>query len=294
MKAFVIAEHVDSIKELAAGARIMADEVVAIPLGDILVPPNTADVVINILTPNDFAFEDAADTIATLIPEKAVILVEPTRRLKIVAGKVAAYWSTSVVTNVFAFRPEGAVSLYYGGLAERVRIPKSDVAIYTVVPGTFADVQAFGANMTKDVPLVAPACPIEVLSEESIEKSSINLHAAEIIVAVGRGFANKEDLNMAHQLCKSLNAGLGCSRPLTEGLDWLPKETYIGVSGLTLSPKIYICIGISGQMQHMVGCNRSDIIFAINKDKNAAVFNQCDYGLVGDLKTIIPAILSAL
>ena len=74
----------------------------------------------------------------------------------------------------------------------------------------------------------------------------------------------------------------------------MPVETYIGVSGLMLSPKIYVAAGISGQMQHMVGANRSDVIFAINKDQNAPIFKQCDYGLVGDIKTVLPALVAAL
>ncbi|MEG2558004.1 MAG: FAD-binding protein, partial [Raoultibacter sp.] len=76
--------------------------------------------------------------------------------------------------------------------------------------------------------------------------------------------------------------------------NWLPTETYIGVSGLMLSPKVYIALGISGQMQHMVGCNRADVVFAINKDKNAPIFKQSDYGIVGDLKTVLPALLDLL
>ena len=74
----------------------------------------------------------------------------------------------------------------------------------------------------------------------------------------------------------------------------MSSDTYIGVSGLMLAPKVYVVCGISGQMQHMVGCNRSGVIFAINKDKNAPIFRQCDFGLVGDVKDVIPAILAAL
>ena len=95
-------------------------------------------------------------------------------------------------------------------------------------------------------------------------------------------------------LCDKLGAGLACSRPLTEGVNWLPTERYVGVSGLMLTPKAYIAVGISGQMQHMVGCNRSGAIFAINKDKNAPIFKQCDFGLVGDIKDVLPAITAAL
>ena len=74
----------------------------------------------------------------------------------------------------------------------------------------------------------------------------------------------------------------------------MPAEAYIGVSGLMISPKVYVACGISGQMQHMVGCNRAGTLFAINKDKAAPVFKQCDYGLVGDVKDVRPALLSVL
>ncbi|MEG2531201.1 MAG: FAD-binding protein, partial [Raoultibacter sp.] len=79
-----------------------------------------------------------------------------------------------------------------------------------------------------------------------------------------------------------------------EGVNWLPTEAYIGVSGVMLAPKVYVGAGISGQMQHMVGCNRAGTIFAINKDKNAPIFKQCDYGIVGDLKTILPELVASL
>ena len=104
----------------------------------------------------------------------------------------------------------------------------------------------------------------------------------------------ESDLDLARELCDKLGAGLACSRPLTEGVNWLPTELYVGVSGLMLSPKAYVACGISGQMQHMVGCNRAGTMFAINKDKNAPVFKQCDYGIVGDIKDVLPKLAAAL
>ena len=101
-------------------------------------------------------------------------------------------------------------------------------------------------------------------------------------------------VDLARALADKLGGGLACSRPLTEGVNWLPTELYVGVSGLMLSPKVYVAAGISGQMQHMVGCNRAGSMFAINKDKNAPVFKQCDYGLVGDVKDVLPALVAAL
>ena len=95
-------------------------------------------------------------------------------------------------------------------------------------------------------------------------------------------------------LAAKIGAEMACTRPLAEGSGWMPTESYIGVSGQMLSPKVYVGIGTSGQMQHMVGVNRAGAIFAVNKDKNAPIFKQCDYGLVGDLNTVLPALSAAL
>ncbi len=122
----------------------------------------------------------------------------------------------------------------------------------------------------------------------------VDLAKADAVVSAGRGFAEKADLDLAYALADKLGAAVGCSRPLAEGVDWFPHEAYIGVSGQVIAPKVFLAAGISGQMQHMVGCNRSGAVFAVNKDKNAPIFKQCDYGLVGDLKTVLPAVVAAL
>ena len=169
-----------------------------------------------------------------------------------------------------------------------------DVAIYTVGAGAFEGAEASGANAVEDVAWVAPATPVKLVSSKPIEKSGVDLNKADVVVAAGRGFAEESELDLARELCDKLGAGLACSRPLTEGVNWLPTELYVGVSGLMLSPKAYVACGISGQMQHMVGCNRAGTMFAINKDKNAPVFKQCDYGIVGDLKDVLPRLAAAL
>ena len=138
------------------------------------------------------------------------------------------------------------------------------------------------------------ANPVKLLASKPIEKSGVDLFKADAVVAAGRGFAEEADLDLARALAEKLGGGLACSRPLTEGVNWLPTELYVGVSGLMLSPKVYVGRRHLGQMQHMVGCNRAGSMFAINKDKNAPVFKQCDYGLVGDVKDVLPALTAAL
>lgn len=99
---------------------------------------------------------------------------------------------------------------------------------------------------------------------------------------------------MAEQLAAAIGAEVGCTRPIAEEEKWMDKARYIGVSGVMAKPELYIGIGISGQVQHMVGVSSARTIIAINSDKNAMIFNQCDYGIVGDLKTVLPALTAKL
>ena len=294
MKALVIAERADAARELAAGARTMADEVVLVSFGD--APAAVADKVAKVSVPEGSVLDDAADTVIAVLDAEQpnVVLVEPTRHMKTIAGRLAAHAGAAVITDVMEFAADGAKSLYFGGVAGRVQKAAGDVAIYTVSAGAFEGAEASGANAVEDVAWVAPANPVKLVSSKPIEKSGVDLGKADVVVAAGRGFAEESELDLARALCEKLGAGLGCSRPLTGGVDTATTETYVGVSGLMLSPKVYVACGISGQMQHMVGCNRAGTMFAINKDKNAPVFKQCDFGLVGDIKDVLPALTAAL
>ena len=294
MKALVIAERADAARELCAGARTMADEVVLVSFGE--APEAVADKVARVSVPEGTVLDDAAATVISVFDAEApaVVLAEPTRHMKAIAGRLAAHAGTSAITDAMSFEDGGARSLYFGGVAERVQKAAGDVAVYTVGAGAFEGAEASGANAVEDVAWVAPAVPVRLVSSVPVEKSGVDLNKADVVVAAGRGFAEESELDLARELCDKLGAGLACSRPLTEGVNWLPTELYVGVSGLMLSPKAYVACGISGQMQHMVGCNRAGTMFAINKDKNAPVFKQCDYGLVGDIKDVLPALAAAL
>lgn len=295
MKALVLVEHADAVSALCAGARSHADEVALVAIGDLEVPAAVADTVFHLVIPEAAVYDDAAASVIALFDAQApgVVFVEPTRRMKSIAGKLAAHANTAVITDAFALEGDEATSLYFGGVGERT-LKANGVAIYTIKPEVFAGLEAAGANAVEEIAWVAPEHPLRLVSTQALEKGDVDLYKADVVVAAGRGFAEKEELGLAEDLCEKLGAGLGCSRPLTEGVDWLPSSVYIGVSGLMLSPKVYIGCGISGQMQHMVGCNRAGTLFAINKDKNAPIFKQCDFGLVGDIKTVLPALVAAL
>jgi electron transfer flavoprotein alpha subunit len=124
-------------------------------------------------------------------------------------------------------------------------------------------------------------------------KQAVDLAQAERIVSVGRGIKGPEHLPLAQELAAALHAELAASRPICDA-GWLPMERQVGSSGQTVAPKLYLALGISGAIQHLVGMKGSQTIVAINKDQDAPIFEVADYGIVGDLFDIVPALISAL
>ena len=118
----------------------------------------------------------------------------------------------------------------------------------------------------------------------------MDLTAAELIVSVGRGVKEKENIAIVEALAKALGAELAASRPICDN-GWLPMERQVGSSGQTVSPKLYMAVGISGAIQHLVGMKGAKTIVAINKDPNAPIFEVADYGIVGDLFEVVPALI---
>jgi electron transfer flavoprotein alpha subunit len=220
----------------------------------------------------------------------AFCLISATKRLKLIAGRLAARLRTSVLTDVMALSAAAeAQRLVYGGAAVRTERSLTETVIALVGPAIFAprppEPEKQGA-----VELLSPAPSGLLIRQETRPKQgeAVNLAAAKTVLAVGRGLARQEDLGLVHDLAAALGAEVGCSRPIAEGEGWLARERYIGVSGVMLQADVYIGAGISGQVQHMVGVRQARTVAAVNKDKNAPIFKQADYGLVGDLYTVLP------
>ena len=292
MKAFIFAENDEAAVELVSGARSLgADRVVQIKLGSSAAGDSGADAVAWVDIPEKSAYEDAYSSIAAYFEEQEpqLVLTEPTRRLKLIVGKLAAKSGASLVTGIEKFSGDEVVASYFAGLAQRQSKVVSAISFYSVEQGVFDSDSASAATSEQEtIAWVSPAVSIEVLDRKQIEKSDVDLHGSDVVISCGRGFSEKSDLDLAFSLAQKLGAAVGCTRPLTEGMDWFPHEAYIGVSGQTVSPKVYIAAGVSGQMQHMVGAKNSGKIIAINKDKNAPIFKQCDLGIIGDIKQVLP------
>lgn len=223
------------------------------------------------------AIENYAETIASLAQgEGNLYLFDASRRSKALAAGVAAKRGAGLVND--------ALSLEAGD------------AVVTVGAGVF---EPEPADASADIPViavekVAPAAAIVVKERRAKAAASVDLTKAKRVIGIGRGIAKQEDIAMIEAFAKAIGAEIGCSRPIAEGEHWMERERYIGVSGTQLKADLYIALGISGQIQHMVGAADCGVILAVNKDKNAPIFKDADAGIVGDLYKIVPELTRAL
>src|SRR5690606_18610940 len=146
-----------------------------------------------------------------------------------------------------------------------------------------------------DVDVTIDAAAIRQKPEAPFQEAqqAVDLGQAERIVAVGRGIKSQENIALAETLARAMRAEVAASRPICDN-GWLPMERQIGSSGQTVAPKLYMAIGISGAIQHVVGMKGARTIVAINKDADAPIFEVADYGIVGDLFEIVPALTAEL
>jgi electron transfer flavoprotein alpha subunit len=114
------------------------------------------------------------------------------------------------------------------------------------------------------------------------------------VVAVGRGFAKAEDLEIVTPLLRRLDAELGCSRPIAEDFKWLPQERQVGLTGVSVAPGLYLALGISGQVQHLAGIKGAKVVVSVNNDARAPMARNADYAVVADLYAFVPELLNAL
>jgi len=214
--------------------------------------------------------------------------------------RLAQATGAALVTEAVSFsRRDGRLTwrrpVLGGKLQAEVAVRGEGPALISLQSGAFAaDTVARGAQPAPMQPLAGDATPDrEVLGVEEAGEQEIDLSQASIIVAVGRGIGKEENLKIIQELAAALGAEIGASRPVIDS-GWLKRERQIGSSGQTVAPKLYIGAGISGAIQHLVGMKGSGVVVAINKDPGAPIFSLADYGVVGDLHEIVPAITAAV
>lgn len=208
------------------------------------------------------------------------------------AAKVAGYCDCPIICDITAmekttdgFKTE---RMLYGGAVIR-RETVNAFAVVTVPAGKYQPEE--GACQV-DMADCSADGRVSVVSSAPIIREGVDITSADKVVGVGMGFTNREELELAYDLAKTLGAELGCTRSLAEDKHWFSE--YIGLSGIQICPRLYVALGISGQIQHSVGVRGSQIIVAINKDEKCPMFTGCDYGIVGDIHELVPLLTEAL
>ncbi|MEQ5321160.1 FAD-binding protein [Providencia rettgeri] len=253
--------------------------------------------------PDDRIIEDYADTIVSTIKQhgdKGLLLLPNTRRGKLLAARLGARLQAVVSNDATAVTIESGKPaikhMVYGGLAFGQETLDSAFSIATLTSGTFeaAPSDASRNGTAQATQWVEPKQSIVRTSIQRKAGNSVELDKARLVVSVGRGIGSQENIAIAKTLADTIGAEIACSRPVAENEKWMEHERYVGISNLMLKPELYLAVGISGQIQHMVGANGAQTIVAINKDKNAPIFQFADYGIVGDLFKILPALTQQL
>jgi electron transfer flavoprotein alpha subunit len=231
-----------------------------------------------------------------------VVLMAHTYQARDFAPMLATRLGVSVVTDVIGISGEGAAAtftrpMFQGKLAATVRPTSSGFFIVTMQIGAFRvdAARRGGSASVAAVEVTIDAAAIRQQPEAPFQeaKQAVDLSQAERIVAVGRGIKSQDNLPLAQNLATAMRAELAASRPICDS-GWLPMERQVGSSGQTVAPRLYVALGISGAIQHLVGMKGSRTIVAINKDADAPIFEVADYGIVGDLFEIVPALTAEL
>jgi electron transfer flavoprotein alpha subunit len=232
-----------------------------------------------------------------------LVLFPHTYQVRDFAPKLAASLGKSMIADCIGYRYENGKLIFVRQMFQGKTA--ADVTFQSAAPW-FASFQAgsFRSDLVESGAARAPINKVAVdLKPEHIRvkplelfreaKQAVDLTQAPIIVAVGRGIKEQKNLPLVETLAKAIGGEIAASRPICDE-GWLPMERQIGSSGQTVAPKLYLALGISGAIQHVVGMKGSRCVVAINKDSNAPIFEIADYGIVGDIFELIPALTEEL
>jgi electron transfer flavoprotein alpha subunit len=251
-------------------------------------------VLLNDYTADGFA-SAAEQVLNSLGPD--VVLFPHTYQVRDFAPKLAARFGKALVSDVVSIDGQnGDVTLvrqlFQGKLNADIKASGQKPLFASMQAGAFRAAETSTTQASVEtVEIVLNASDIRSKPEQPFREAqrSVDLSSADLIVSVGRGIREKENLPLVENLAQALGAELAASRPICDN-GWLPMERQVGSSGQTVAPKAYFAIGISGAIQHLVGMKGAKTVVAINKDENAPIFEIADYGIVGDLFEMVPAL----
>lgn len=278
---------------LCAGECTLAADIAKYDLEKVIVAENEK---LAPYTPDGYA--DAWQEIVKKEQPRFVVMSH-TYQVRDFAPKVAARFGKELIGDCIRYSAESGElvftrRIFLGKLDADVRAAGEGPHFVTFQSGAFrGDNAAAGSAEVENVNV--DVGEVRMTPEEPFQesKASVDLTRSEIIVAIGRGIKSEENIALAEQLAEALGADIAASRPICDA-EWLPIDRQIGSSGQTVAPKLYIALGISGAIQHIVGMKNSDTIVAINKDPEAPIFDIADYGIVGDLFDAVPVLVEEI
>jgi electron transfer flavoprotein alpha subunit len=232
--------------------------------------------------------------IAAESPER--VFLAHTYQTRDFAPALAARIKRPLVTDCIAVKDGGYVRpVFQGKLQADVAVDGPHIATFQIGAFRADAMKSGGSAAVRKAAIQVDASKIRQKPEAPFKeaKQAVDLSQAERIVSVGRGIKGQEHLQLAQQLAQAMGAEIAASRPICDA-GWLPMDRQIGSSGQTVAPKLYVALGISGAIQHLVGMKGSRTIVAINKDPDAPIFEIADYGIAGDLFEVVPALISEL
>ncbi|RLM49382.1 MULTISPECIES: electron transfer flavoprotein subunit alpha/FixB family protein [unclassified Halorubrum] len=238
------------------------------------------------------AYQAAVSTLADRLDAGAVVLPNSVNGLDY-APALAEDLGVPVVTDAVGIDYDDGLTVtreMYGSKVETTVDVAGDRFVITVRGGEWPPAEGVGDATVEAADVDIPESGARVTGFEEVGGGDVDIADADVLVSVGRGIEEEENLELVEELADALGATLSASRPIVDN-GWLPKNRQVGQSGKVVTPDVYIAVGISGAVQHVAGMKGSDTIVAINTDPNAPIFDIADYGIVGDLFDVVPELV---